>query len=218
MNAVALLWAVQWVCASSLPGTAFDFKQDEFHVTYAASKSSSLHYHDVLSLTGQLEDDGGGVVIAKCQNETETHKCSHSIQFSESWYPHCITSEYYRNVSASLFDGQVRAGKATFVHENTGQWRAREIIYWYDQGRALAIMIPGPNGPAPAPPTPPQPPSCSSAFNQSACASIVDSGCIHTCTWCKSTDTAHQSCFTKGHTPEKGWSCNGDNVQNVLVV
>merc|ERR1719313_87939 len=112
------LMAVQRVCAASQAGTAFDFpafdfKQDVFHVWLAPAKGPSIfHVSDVLLLTGHLEESGG-VVTAKCQNDTETHKCSHSIQFSESWCPHptvpCVSS-YSRNISVTL-DGQVLMGK-----------------------------------------------------------------------------------------------------------
>lgn len=217
MNMITLLLAMKWVCVSSLPGTGFDFLQDEFHVSYASAQIQSLHLTDLLLLTGHLPADGGGVVTAKCQNETEAHNCSHSMQFSESWYPHPDESTNCRNVSASL-DGQMRTGKATWSW--CGVWVVREIIY--DAGPSAgiipAVLVPGPNRPpSPTPPPPPSPSACPNVFNQSACASMATGG-DHTCTWCKSTDNVHQLCFTKGHTPEKDWSCNGDDVQSVLVI
>jgi len=56
------------------------------------------------------------------------------------------------------------------------------------------------------PPSPPSPLDCAKALSENQCSVLTQ------CTWCKSKDHLHKLCFSKVHTPESGWVCDGDDV------
>merc|ERR1711972_1276589 len=174
---------------------------------------------NLYQLTGHLADEGG-VVTAKCLNETETHGCSHSIKFSEAFNPFPGHSphppEIYRNISASIA-GDFYSGRAIFINMTGIPFRCQELVYnrVFPEGQhyGQAVLVEGPN-PSPTPPYVP-PSTCVDAFNQTGCAQMKNRTGSHNCVWCKSSDDVHELCFTKGHTPKKDWSC--DDFEVIVV-
>lgn len=204
----------RWSEAAALvSNSTFDFKEDVFHIF--ASSNPSFHKTDVYNLTGHLTDEGG-VVTANCQNNTKNHTCSHSIKFTEAYRPYPgATMQFFRNISATV-GGKGFSGHTVFLNIS-GNVSCLDIFYHDSNDAPAATLFQGPNpppGPAPPPPPPPPPSYCTSEFDKKAC------GSKGSCTWCKSKDNVHKLCFTKGHTPKKGWSCEKADVDKdgILMV
>jgi len=196
------------VAAVALAGIALadslSFNQSEFHVQL--TQSAMLEARDLFHLTGDLTDQGG-TVSAQCANDTSTHKCSHSIHFTQEYRPPGgDVNEVFRNVSATI-DGKVTQGVSTFLNFTGHPKRCVAIEYRVPSAAKfdlLAYLGVGPN----QPPPPPPPPQCSNEFNKTDCEALGKTE--KSCTWCESSDGVHQLCFVKDHTPSdtKAWSCD----------
>jgi hypothetical protein len=205
--------------ASFVPDTAYDFKEDVYHIFF--SSVPSFHKTDLYNLTGHLSDDGG-VVTAICQNKTKNHSCSHSIKFGRAYRPYPgATMQFFRNISTTV-DEKAFTGHTVFLNIS-GNVSCLEVFYHDSKDAPAATLFQGPNpppGPAPPPPPPPPPGYCTNAFDKSTCTARSGG---HGCTWCSSKDKVHQLCFTKDHTPKKDWSCDRnltqvDSREDILVV
>jgi hypothetical protein len=191
-----------------LPSTPFDFQGDEFYVALAL-EMPTFQRTDVYQLTGHLAEDGG-MVTAKCLNETGAHRCSHSIHFTKAFHFPKVSGDYLRNISA-MIGGKRYSGRALFVNmTRSGKYVCTGIVYKSGEKSAEALLQRGPN----RPPRPPPVPQCNGVFNQTGCAKLTNASGSHLCVWCKSADDVHELCFTKGHTPNTGWSCD----QNTALV
>jgi len=210
------IWSIPWLLPQGVD-TDYDFKSDLYHIFSAYVPA--FHKTDVYNLTGHLSADGGAV-FANCHNNTQNHSCSHLIKFERVYRPYPgATMQFYRNISAKV-GGKMLTGHAVFLNIS-GDVSCLDVFYHTSKNLPAGTLFQGANpppGPAPPPPPPPPPSYCTNAFDKSTCASKSGG---EACTWCSSEDKVHALCFTKGHTPQKDWSC-GKNAtsqqENVLVI